>query len=72
MKSTSSELSKDVSHDAESELCQKLLTEDYFPRRLLIGNILETVNAITWNKNFFYQHLKGNPLVSLLNATFNF
>ena len=54
MKSTPYELSKNVSHDAESELCQKLLTEDYFPRRPLIGNILETINDITWNKIFFF------------------
>ena len=43
-----------MSHDAEGELCQKLLTEDYFPRRPLIGNIFETINAITWKRIFFF------------------
>ena len=62
MKSTPSELSNDVSHDAESELCQKLLTADYFPRRLLIGNILETINTRTWKKYSFLHTFKGQSI----------
>ena len=52
MKSTPPELSNDGSHDAESELCQKLLTIDGFARTLLIGNISETKNARAWTKYF--------------------
>ena len=52
MKSTPPELSNDGSHDAKSQLCQKLLTIDGFPGRLLIGNISETKNARKWKKYF--------------------
>ena len=52
MKSPPPELSNDGFHDAESELCQKLLTIDGFPEILLIGNISETKNARTWRKYF--------------------
>ena len=34
-----------MSHDAESELCQKLLTTDDFPGRYSIRNIWSTENA---------------------------
>ena len=34
-----------MSHDAESELCQKLLTIDDFPGRYSIRNIWSTENA---------------------------
>ena len=45
MKSTPPELSNDGSHDAESELCQKLLTIDGFTGTQLIGNISEKLLA---------------------------
>ena len=59
MKSTPPELSNDGSHDAESELCQKLLTIDGFARTLLIGNISETKNARAWAKYFSRPTFKG-------------
>ena len=52
LKSTPPELSNDGSHDAKSQLCQKLLTIDGFPGTLLIGNISETKNARKWKKYF--------------------
>ena len=59
MKSTPPELSNDGSHDAESKLCQKLLTIDGFPGTLLTGNIWETKNARAWKKYFFRRTFKG-------------
>ena len=59
MKSTPPELSNDGSHDAESELCQKLLTIDGFTRTLLIGNISETKIARGWKKYFSRPTFKG-------------
>ena len=59
MKSTPPELSNDGSHDAKSQLCQKLLTIDGFPGRLLIGNISETKNATAWKKYFFRLTFRG-------------
>ena len=52
MKITPQELSNDGSHDAKSQLCQKLLTIDGFPGTLLIGNISETKNARACKKYF--------------------
>ena len=51
LKSTPPELLNDQSHDAESELCQKL-TIDSFPGTLWIGNISETINAWKCKKYF--------------------
>ena len=59
MKSTPLELSNDGSHDAKSQLCQKLLTIDGFPGTLLIGNISETKNATACKKYFFRPTFKG-------------
>ena len=53
MKSTLSELSNDMSHHAENEVCQKLITINNFPGTPLIGNISETINARTLEKCFF-------------------
>ena len=47
------ELSNDMSHDAQSELHQELLTGDVFPGILLIGNMLESINPTTLQKSFF-------------------
>ena len=52
MKSPPPELSNDGLHDAESELCQNLLTIDGFSGTLLIENISETKNARGWKKYF--------------------
>ena len=62
MKSTPPELSNDGSHDAKSQLCQKLLTIDGFPGRLLIGNISETKNATKWKKYFPRDTFKGQSI----------
>ena len=62
MKSTPPELSSDGSHDAKSQLCQKLLTIDDFPGTLLIGNISETKNARLWKKYFFRRTFKGQSI----------
>ena len=43
----------DILHDAESELCQKLLVGDIFPGMLLIGYISVTKYATTVKKYFF-------------------
>ena len=59
MKSPPPELSNDGLHDAESELCQKLLTIDGFSGTLLIGNISETKNARAWKKYFSRPTFKG-------------
>ena len=62
MKSTPTELSNDGSHDAKSQLCQKLLTLDNFPGRILIGNISETKNARKWKKYFSRRTFKGQSI----------
>ena len=62
MKSTPPELSNDGSHDAKSQLCQKLLTIDGFPGTLLIGNISETKNARAWKKYFSRPTFKGQSI----------
>ena len=62
MKSTPPELSNDGSHDAKSQLCQKLLTIDDFPGTLLIGNISETINARTLKKCFFESTFKRQSI----------
>ena len=62
MKSPPPELSNDGFHDAESELCQKLLTIDGFPQILLIGNIWETKNARGWTKYFSRPTFKGQSI----------
>ena len=59
MKSTPPELLNDGFHEAKSQLCQKLLTIDGFPGRLLIGNISETKNATACKKYFFRPTFKG-------------
>ena len=40
-------------HDAESELCLKLLVADIFPGKFLIGYISVTKDATTVKKYFF-------------------
>ena len=62
MKSTPPELSNDGSHDAKSQLYQKLLTIDDFPGTPLIGNISETKNARAWKKCFFKHTFKGQSI----------
>ena len=62
MKITPPELSNDGSHDAKSQLCQKLLTIDGFPGTLLIGNISETKNATVWKKYFSRPTFKGQSI----------
>ena len=62
MKSTPPELSNDGSHDAKSQLCQKLLTIDGFPGTLLIGNISETKNARACKKYFSRPTFKGQSI----------
>ena len=62
MKSTPPELSNDGTHDAEIELCQKLLTIDGFPGTLLIGNISETMDARTLEKIFSRPAFKGQSI----------
>ena len=59
LKSTPPELSNDGSHDAKSQLCQKLLTIDGFPGTVLIGNISETKNATACKKYFSRPTFKG-------------
>ena len=59
MKRTPPELSNDGFHDAESQLCQKLLTIDAFPGIHLIGNISETINARACKKYFSRNTFKG-------------
>ena len=62
MKSTPPELSNDGSHDAKSQLCQKLLIKDGFPGRLLIGNISESKNARKWKKYFSRRTFNGQSI----------
>ena len=62
MKSPPPELSNDGFHDAESELCQKLLTIDGFKGTLLIGNISETKNARAWKKYFSRPTFKSQSI----------
>ena len=59
-------------HDAESDLCQKLLTRNDFPGAQLIMYILENVDGRTWKKCFLILHLKDNLLIYILNGTFEF
>ena len=49
-------------HDAENELCQKLLTRDDFPGKTLTGNISETRDARTWKKYFFGPTFTGQSI----------
>ena len=63
MKSARPELSNDMSHDAESKLCQKLLTRNNFPRRQLINYILGTIDGRTWKKCFFDPTFKEQSIV---------
>ena len=74
MKSTPPELSNDGSHDAESKLCQKLLTIDGFPGTHLIGNISETINARACKKYFSRPTFKRQSIdiFSALSLTYNF
>ena len=53
MKSAPWELSNDMSHNAESELHQKILIVDRFPGTTLIGNILIIISATVIKKYFF-------------------
>ena len=46
-------------HDAESELCQKLLTRGDFPGTPLLDNISKTINARTWRNIFFETTFEG-------------
>ena len=62
MKSTPPELSNDGSHYPKSQLCQKLLTIDDFPGRILIGNISGTQNARKWKKYFSRRTFKGKSI----------
>ena len=62
MKSTPPELLNDGFHDAKSQLCQKLLTIDDFPRKLLIGNISGTKNATASKKHFPRPTFKGQTI----------
>ena len=64
MKSPPPELSNDGLHDAESELCQKLLTIDGFSGTLLIGNISETKNARAW-KTYFSRPRSKRQLIDI-------
>ena len=62
MKGTPQKLSNDGAHDTKSQLCQKLLTIDDFPGRILIGNISGTQNARKWKKYFFRRTFKGKSI----------
>ena len=62
LKSTPPELSNDGSHDAKSQLCQKLLTIDGFPGTVLIGNISETKNATACKKYFSRPTFKAQSI----------
>ena len=53
MKSAPWELSNDMSHNAESDLHQKILIVDRFPGTTLIGNILIIISATVIKKYFF-------------------
>ena len=53
MKNAPRELSNDMSHNAESELHQKILIVDRFPGTTLIGNILIIISATAVKKYFF-------------------
>lgn len=53
MESTPGEVSNYILHDAECELYQKLLVEDFFPGTLLIGNISVAKYATKIKKYFF-------------------
>ena len=46
-----------MSHDAESELDQKLLTADFFSGILLINNISVTINNTRVEKYFFRTYI---------------
>ena len=62
-----------MSHDAQSELHQELLTGDAFPGILLIGNMLESINPTTLQKSFFRPYIirKINCYI-WLKSIFNF
>ena len=62
MKSARWELSNDRSHDAVSDLCQKLLSIDGFPGTLLVGNISKAKNARTQKKYFSGSPFKGQSI----------
>ena len=53
MKSAPRELSNDMSHNAESELHQKIFIVDRFPGTTLIGNISIIISATAVKKGFF-------------------
>ena len=53
MKSAPWELSNDMSHNAESELHQKILIVERFPGITLIDNILIIISATAVKKGFF-------------------
>ena len=53
MKSAPWDLSNDMSHNAESELHQKILLVEKLPGRTLIGNISIITSATAVKKYFF-------------------
>ena len=53
MKSAPRELSNDMSHNAESELHQKIFIVDKFPGTTLIGNISIIISPTAAKKGFF-------------------
>ena len=53
MKSAPRELSNDISHNAESELHQKIFIVDKFPGTTLIGNISIIISPTAAKKGFF-------------------
>ena len=62
MKSAPLELSNDMSHNAESELHQKVLIVDRFPGITLIGNILIIISARAVKKDFFGSPFNEEPI----------
>ena len=62
MKSAPWELSNDMSHNAESELHQKILIVDRLPGRTLIGNILIIISAMAVKKGFFGSPFNDEPI----------
>ena len=73
MESTPGEVSNYILHDAECELYQKLLAEDFLPGTRLIGNISVTKYGTKMKKNTFSDlHYHTNQLVYMRKGNSQF
>ena len=72
MKSAPWEVSNDMSHDTENQLCQNLWVLKYFPKSTSSGNISWSVSAAILEKKIFNLYLSSKSLVQFVKNIFNF